>query len=242
MVKEKGDVIKAAMHVIELFNQGDIKDFYQYLEKYLDITTVHIRQRIFNIEELKQLFQENVAYGGEVVHQEYQLVIQTSFMAVVTGSYYLRRKSVSESEKRTLFYVTLVFRSMDKNNPANTLKLKHMHLSASGSGQRYSVKDIQERVFFVNEEEILYLESSHNHVIWHCDGLRFEVVGTLKHMQDKLPESFLRIHRGFLINKQHVKCVERCHVEMDDGTILQIPVKKYCEIKNKLHKDIPFSR
>ncbi|MBQ2803046.1 MAG: LytTR family transcriptional regulator DNA-binding domain-containing protein, partial [Lachnospiraceae bacterium] len=95
---------------------------------------------------------------------------------------------------------------------------------------------IRERVFMIEEDELLYLEACHNHIIWHCKYFVVESVGSLKKLEEELSGSFVRIQRSYIVNKKHVRKIARCYAEMDNKEIIQIPVKKYCNIKNTILK------
>lgn len=98
----------------------------------------------------------------------------------------------------------------------------------------HKVKEVNEDFQFVEEEEILYIEAAHNHAIWHCMDKKIVSGDSLQHLESELSEQFVRIQRGYLVNKEHIRCIRRCEVEMKNADVLAIPCRTYVSIKNKL--------
>lgn len=61
-----------------------------------------------------------------------------------------------------------------------------------------------------------------------------EVSGTLLNTESRLPDTFVRIHKSFIVNSLHVERINRCYAELSNGERLQIPVKKYTDVRRKL--------
>ncbi|UZO80758.1 LytTR family DNA-binding domain-containing protein [Aquimarina sp. ERC-38] len=81
---------------------------------------------------------------------------------------------------------------------------------------------------FVNLDEILYLKADSNTTDFvMSNGTNVEAFKTLKHFQNLLPDSFVRIHNSYIINTKHVS---RIHFG-----------KAKCAIKNS-NDLIPFSK
>lgn len=61
------------------------------------------------------------------------------------------------------------------------------------------------RTYLLDPSDILYLESMGNYVTYVLtDGEKLVVHGSIKAAQENLPETFLRIHRSYVVNKDHV--------------------------------------
>ena len=101
-------------------------------------------------------------------------------------------------------------------------------------GEIHVVKATNESCYHVHESEILYVEAQHNHVIWHSVYGDIVANDSLMHLEQVLSDNFVRIQRGYLVNKSYVKCIRRCEKELENGEILSIPCKKYMQIKEKL--------
>ncbi len=102
--------------------------------------------------------------------------------------------------------------------------------------RHYKIFSSTKELFVLKEQEILYIEASHNHAIWHCKNMIITTNDTLQQLEQRLSGSFVRIQRGYLINKHQIKHVRRCEVEMNNGDVLSIPCKKYVAIREILSK------
>jgi DNA-binding LytR/AlgR family response regulator len=90
--------------------------------------------------------------------------------------------------------------------------------------------------------EILYVESrdSRSHVVT-ADQRNYSTVATLDNLQTLLsPPRFLRTHRAFIVNLDHVDDVDDDFI-MDNGDVAYIRVKDRKRIKNKFD-DYVFSK
>lgn len=85
----------------------------------------------------------------------------------------------------------------------------------------------EDHIFMLRESEIVYVESSHNDLIWHCREGDFEVRGSLKDMEKKMSAPFFRIHRGYVINAKHIKSISQREITMDNGDKLWMPFRSY---------------
>lgn len=96
------------------------------------------------------------------------------------------------------------------------------------------VQGIHEEVFFLEEEEVLYIESAHNNVIWHCRGYQVESRDSLKRLEQCLPDCFIRIHRGFIINVAQIHSIKSNEVHMSNGDTLVIPMRNSARVRRTL--------
>lgn len=167
--------------------------------------------------------------GCDIEHRGYKLVASASNVGVVTGSYFTVKLEKSGRRRTDLFLITLAM----SVSPVG-VSISHLHISRGSEERFYLLDDISERRFRVHESEILYLEAGHNHILWHCERIRIETMGSFKKVEGTLSEEFIRIHRSFIVNRRHACVIARCYVELDNGERLQIPVKKYCEVKRRL--------
>lgn len=99
------------------------------------------------------------------------------------------------------------------------------------TGLRHEIKAVNDCYYFLEESEVLYIEANHNHVIWHCVDNEIESGDSLQHLETILSDDFVRIQRGYLVNKKHVKCLRRCEAIMRNGDRLPIPSKKYVSVR-----------
>lgn len=149
-------------------------------------------------------------------------------MAFSVGSYHLVCMDENGRKTMMLCHYSAVLQELN-----GAVKLTMLHISEE-PGMLFRLTDVVERTHFLTEAEILYLESGHNRVFWHTWKDAVEVAGTLLHAEDGLPDSFVRIHKSFIVNSLHVDKIERCYAELTNGERLQIPVKKYTDIRKEL--------
>lgn len=96
------------------------------------------------------------------------------------------------------------------------------------------VQGIHEEVFFLEQAEVFYIESAHNNVIWHCRGYQVESRDSLKRLEQCLPQCFMRIHRGYIINTEQVHSIKSNEVHMYNGDTLVIPMRNSASVRRIL--------
>lgn len=96
----------------------------------------------------------------------------------------------------------------------------------------------RDELFFRDEREVLYIETMHNHVIWHCVSENIMERTSFRLIENNLSTNFVKIHRCYILNILHIKHVQNYEVQMTNGDILPIPRKRYLEIKEKLEYHI----
>lgn len=74
---------------------------------------------------------------------------------------------------------------------------------------------------FVNLQDILYLKADNNTTdIQLCNGSKVSAFKTLKHFEDTLPFYFLRIHKSYIVNINHVSRVylskSKCYLNYNE--------------------------
>lgn len=90
------------------------------------------------------------------------------------------------------------------------LKANQRFASAKNKVQaNFSVK-VNEKVFTVDYDEILFFETSPNvhKVILHCKNRQMEFLGTIKEIEKEVDERFYRCHRSFLVNKDNIREID----------------------------------
>lgn len=82
--------------------------------------------------------------------------------------------------------------------------------------------------------DILYFEALQNYVRLHTVKENFVFDSTLKELEQKLPEQFLKTHRSHIVNLDHVQAYEESSVLLGKD---YIPVSRSCkeELKNRIH-------
>lgn len=88
------------------------------------------------------------------------------------------------------------------------------------------------KVMHIYRRDILYLESEHHDIRLHTLGEVLPVTESLSQCEQKLrSQGFVRIHRSFLVNMYHIRCLEKGDVLLDNGERLYISRQRYPEVK-----------
>ena len=78
----------------------------------------------------------------------------------------------------------------------------------------------------LSQSEILYFEGQANYLAIHTTGnssAEYRMRSTMAALEEELTSSdFLRIHKGFLVNLEHVKILKSENLELDNGEVLPI--------------------
>lgn len=84
------------------------------------------------------------------------------------------------------------------------------------------------------QSEILYFEGQANYLaIYTAGGAEYRMRSTMSAVEKELGDSgFLRIHKGFLVNLEHVRILKTEGLELDSGGLLPIG-KSYSEAAKK---------
>jgi two-component system LytT family response regulator len=100
-------------------------------------------------------------------------------------------------------------------------KLKTFHIKSSSDEIIKVLKDITNRkeekkmtsitvkkndkLFFIKLEDISFFEADNNYTTIHSESGAFLSTESISNLEKKLPDNFLRIHRGIIMNKNYVK-------------------------------------
>ena len=111
--------------------------------------------------------------------------------------------------------------------------LKDCRLKIDKKNKRYVFKSGSETVS-LSLDEILYFESFANYLTVKTKTLEYKTRSTISGAQNELEKNdFLRIHKGFLVNLEHVKTVKSDELLLDNDETLPIG-KSYSEEARKV--------
>lgn len=102
----------------------------------------------------------------------------------------------------------------------------------------FRIRADNERYYLKKEDEILYIESCHNKVIWHCKNELIVANDSLRHLEGELSPSFVRIQRSYIVNRRHVIEIRRCELVVSNRDVLPIPYKKYVHVREELLRNM----
>lgn len=124
----------------------------------------------------------------------------------------------SEMSYMTFIYKLEALDFILKDNPEELgkrvyeciLKANQRYASANNKVQaNYSVK-INDKVFTVDYDEILFFETSPNvhKIILHCRNRQMEFLGKIKEIEKEVDGRFYRCHRSFLVNRDNIREID----------------------------------
>lgn len=195
----------------------------------------------------RMIWRANECYGDRTqLSEAFAIISGDSFLDTLKELAFRDLRSMAVTEKALLFCGKVhaewrsenrcVCRNYDLLMLVAGTKIIYVQIleDVGCSAYVHEVKAINDSYYFVDEGEVLYIEANHNHVIWHCMDCEIESGDSLHHLETILSDNFVRIQRGYLVNRKHVKCLRRCEAIMRNGDILPIPSKKYVSVRKKL--------
>lgn len=159
--------------------------------------------------------------------------------AVVTGAYRAQPSGIVDT---SLFYMdcTILF----SGGKAAYIQISYL----SPAERLHRVSAINRDVYCLYESDILYLEVFRSHLHWHHRNRVIESLGTLSGAAECLSEDFIRVHRCYIVNKNHVENIcrrggKQCSLTMDNGDEIPVPYNKFVSCRDQLTRParaIPF--
>lgn len=87
----------------------------------------------------------------------------------------------------------------------------------------------------VNVSDIFYFESDSNYIIMHMLERLHKFRETISRLEAELCEKgFIRVHKGYLVNQQHISILRKDEIVMSDNTILPISRANKEMVKEKI--------
>lgn len=83
-------------------------------------------------------------------------------------------------------------------------------------------------------DEIYYGESQGRRIKLYCVTEDVEFYGKLDNLEKMLSSQFLRCHKSFFVNMQHVRCVDRLNVTIMNGKKVPVGRQKAKEVREKI--------
>ncbi|WP_157976220.1 LytR/AlgR family response regulator transcription factor [Lewinella sp. IMCC34191] len=72
----------------------------------------------------------------------------------------------------------------------------------------YQLVRADRKTYRIPHSEIHYIESMREYVAYHTDKGRTLSLGSLKQLEDELPDRFLRVHKSFIVATDRVESLE----------------------------------
>lgn len=87
---------------------------------------------------------------------------------------------------------------------------------------------------FVGADGILYAEARGHKCAIHCVEGTFTVNEGIGAVEERLGPGFVRIHRSYLVNPQHLRTLSDRGATLDDGETLPVPARRIEELRGRL--------
>lgn len=93
----------------------------------------------------------------------------------------------------------------------------------TGSRERHFTFSSANETLSIPMDDILYFESLANYLLIHTQTKEFKIRSTISGVESDLKNSdFLRIHKGFLVNMEHIRTMRSDELTLDNEEVLPI--------------------
>lgn len=131
------------------------------------------------------------------------------------------------SETNCCYY--LVKSRIDANNL--TKALQRALQRTTKKDPNLTVVRLGNKNYIVNYQDILYIETFNNNIMLHIKNREnITIYSSLKEYSENLPPNFLRCHKSYMVNMNHIHSYEPHKFVLSSGDNIPIPPKKYKSI------------
>jgi hypothetical protein len=107
-------------------------------------------------------------------------------------------------------------------------------MKLGSSRNNVSLYDVDGTVHWVHSSQIIYLEASRKRTIVHCMTKDIVVPAVIRDAVDMVGPKFLRVHRSYAVNRDHVVELKAGRLLLDEGTAIAIPAKRIADVRAEL--------
>ncbi len=116
------------------------------------------------------------------------------------------------------------------NKAAEMIRLKSLKLEPDTSPPANEIKEpkfitlkADYKIYKVKLDEILYIEGLKEYVTYYTTQRKYVVLESLHKLEQSLPSQFLRVHKSYIVNTEHIVALNGNQIEMDKT---RIPIGK----------------
>jgi len=91
-----------------------------------------------------------------------------------------------------------------------------------GKSKRSLVFSFNKKKYNIGFDEIVYISSYGHYITIHTEGNGYEWKYSLKELQKELPGQFVRCHRSFIVNLDHMRKIEGKRIQMKNGSVIDV--------------------
>lgn len=194
---------------IKCFNQ--LSDFQKHLENnkvdiaFLDIMVNDENSMDWSIENLNNNYT--------------QIIFMTSYPQC----------AYNLSEANCCYYII----KSRMNNEVLTKAIRRALQNTTKKDPNLTIVKLGSKNYIINYQDIIYIETFNNNLVLHIkDSDNITIYSSLKDYAEKLPPNFLRCHKSYMVNMNHINGYEPHKFNVISGNEIPIPPKKYNEIIN----------
>lgn len=114
--------------------------------------------------------------------------------------------------------------------------MKHLDALKADS-EKLAFRDCEKNHHYLFPYEVLYLKAALQRTVIHTKDGCFQIPGILTENEKKLPETFRRIHKSYIVNTMFIDHICRYQVFLKDGQILPVSRGQYMGLKRYLQSD-----
>ncbi len=192
----------------EIIKFNNLSDLQEHLENnhcdilFLDIMVNEINSVDWSIENIK--------------NKKTQIIFMTAFP----------EEAYALSESKFCYYIIKprLTEEMLKNALSKAL------LNITKKDSNLTTIKIGHNSYTVNFQDVIYIESLNNSLKLHLVKGEMVIYSTLKDFQKNLPMNFLKVHKSYVINMNHITAFKPHKFTVDNGVELPIPAKRYGKI------------
>ncbi len=210
MEKTAAEIINDTKHLLYNIHMGQKKKVYnQCTRNILWKYNYNSAEGILNDELTDKLI--NPSEIQKIKHINHRINRQFVNHIIVTGMYCIH-KSIDKIIKEYYFDYTI--------NYVDNMAC-YIHIIFVGNNnipaRVYNIVSVKEHIYNILEADILYIEAMGDHTLWHGITSTIEAVMSLKDIEEKMSEEFIKVHRSYIVNRRKVKEIKRCAAIMENG-------------------------
>lgn len=119
------------------------------------------------------------------------------------------------------------------NNEVLTKAIRRALQNTTKKDPNLTIVKLGSKNYIINYQDIIYIETFNNNLVLHIkDSDNITIYSSLKDYAEKLPPNFLRCHKSYMVNMNHINGYEPHKFNVISGNEIPIPPKKYNEIIN----------
>jgi len=166
--------------------------------------------------------------GRYDIHLKVGHYIESAGIAEKTITNNYRTEALVEHSSTTVSYYGIGYPIQIKEQPAAVIIILPPDYFYQHKEPLHFLTGKTDDIWFpIALEQVAYIESHLKKTWFYSNGVCYSSIHTLKALDEKLPDSFLRIHRSYIVNIQYIQQITRDHssnflLTLKDQTILPV--------------------